>query len=405
MPNTHSTLRGLFSDIADAIREKDGSSGTIVADTFPDAIRAIPTGGGGEAATSKDVNFIDCDGTILYSYTKSEFAVLTEMPDNPSHDGLTAQGWNWSLSDAKTYVASYGKLIIGQMYATDDGNTRIHISLAEGRTSPMFGTYLNGTMIVDWGDGKAATTLHSASYTSKWTSKHTYSKPGDYVITLTVTGTNARADIIGLAYSSASDNRNGAYKNAIQKLEIGSGITGFTYLGNCYSLKNITFPSGFSGAIYLGNCYSLTSVTIPSRTSSYVTLGSLQYCDSLKHFSMPRLVSTITTSCFEDCASLSTLAIPSGVSQISDYAFRRCYNLTSIVIPNSVTKIGAGTFYQCYGLGSIKFTRTTPPTVSNSNAWTNIPTDCKIYVPSASLSKYKSATNYPSSSTYTYVGY
>lgn len=42
MPNTHSTLTGLFSDIANAIRAKTGGSETIVADMFPDAIAAIP---------------------------------------------------------------------------------------------------------------------------------------------------------------------------------------------------------------------------------------------------------------------------------------------------------------------------------------------------------------------------
>lgn len=35
----HSTLTSLFSDIADAIREKSGDTGKIVADDFPDAIR------------------------------------------------------------------------------------------------------------------------------------------------------------------------------------------------------------------------------------------------------------------------------------------------------------------------------------------------------------------------------
>lgn len=67
--------------------------------------------------------------------------------------------------------------------------------------------------------------------------------------------------------------------------------------------------------------------------------------------------------------------------------------------------IGTNAFRNCYGLGYVKFESTTPPTVSNSNAWNGIPTDCKIYVPRASLNTYKNATNYPSSSTYTYVGY
>lgn len=47
MPNTHSTLTSLFTDIADAIRAKSGGTDPIVADDFPSAIAAIPSGGGG----------------------------------------------------------------------------------------------------------------------------------------------------------------------------------------------------------------------------------------------------------------------------------------------------------------------------------------------------------------------
>lgn len=39
MANTHASLTALFADIADAIREKTGDTGTIVADQFPDIIR------------------------------------------------------------------------------------------------------------------------------------------------------------------------------------------------------------------------------------------------------------------------------------------------------------------------------------------------------------------------------
>ena len=47
MANSHATIASLFSDIAQAIREKTGDSENIVADNFPTAIRGIETGGSG----------------------------------------------------------------------------------------------------------------------------------------------------------------------------------------------------------------------------------------------------------------------------------------------------------------------------------------------------------------------
>ena len=46
MPNRHTTLTSLFTDIAGAIRSKTGDSAEIKADDFDTAIEAIPTGGG-----------------------------------------------------------------------------------------------------------------------------------------------------------------------------------------------------------------------------------------------------------------------------------------------------------------------------------------------------------------------
>ena len=39
MPETNPTLTALFTDIADAIREKTGETTSIIADDFPDVIR------------------------------------------------------------------------------------------------------------------------------------------------------------------------------------------------------------------------------------------------------------------------------------------------------------------------------------------------------------------------------
>lgn len=46
MPNRHTTLTSLFTDIAGAIRSKTGDTASIKADDFDTAIEAIPAGGG-----------------------------------------------------------------------------------------------------------------------------------------------------------------------------------------------------------------------------------------------------------------------------------------------------------------------------------------------------------------------
>ena len=325
------------------------------------SIQLIPYKPEGPNEISKEVNFLDYDGTILYSYTAADFAALSSMPANPTRDGLTAQGWNWSLTNAKAYVAKYGKLNIGQMYITDDGKTRIYIHLEEGRTSPVLGVCANGTVDIDWGDGTTHDTLTgSSTSTAVYTSAHSYAAPGDYVIQLTVTGSMGFRSNGPLMYASESDNRDYVYRNATRKVEFGSGVT---------SISSYAFFT----------CFSLSSITIPDGVTS------------------------IGNQAFRDFFSLSSITIPDGVTSIGNQAFSNCHSLSSITIPDGVTSIGDQAFRGCYGLAHIYFLPTTPPSVSNSNAFTDIPTDCVIHVPAGSLSAYTSATNYPSSSTYTYV--
>ena len=50
------SLGHFLTDVADAIRNKKGSSGTIQASSFDTEIASIPSGGGG-AVEKKDINF------------------------------------------------------------------------------------------------------------------------------------------------------------------------------------------------------------------------------------------------------------------------------------------------------------------------------------------------------------
>lgn len=74
MPTTDLTT--LFTDIANAIRGKDGTSATITASDFPARITAIPSGGGGVTINlSGDLSYLDYHGEWDDTFTDSNITL------------------------------------------------------------------------------------------------------------------------------------------------------------------------------------------------------------------------------------------------------------------------------------------------------------------------------------------
>jgi hypothetical protein len=151
-------------------------------------------------------------------------------------------------------------------------------------------------------------------------------------------------------------------------------------------------------------CYSLAFVTIPNTITS-ISDSTFVGCLSLTSIMIPSGVTSIDNNAFQDCSSLACIMIPSTVTSINSFAFQKCSSLTSITIPDGVTSIGNSTFINCYGLGLIDILSIFVPTVSNANAWLNIPADCIIFIPYEIPSVYLTANNYPDPANYTYMGY
>ena len=349
------------SNIVSGVTVKVGDS------TDDDCVASVTgtaaTGGSSEEGT---IRFIDYDGTVLHEYTETEASALTALPANPTHTGLTSQGWNWTLAQIKSQITNAPgvDITVGQMYITSDGKTRIYIHLGEERKSPVLGVCPNGSVDVDWGDGTSHDTLTGTDVTSaRFTSAHAYANGGDYVITLTVTGTMGvtGSDIQNrycnlLLASASGDVRNRYYNNTINKVEFGNNVTsiGYNAFNGCYSLTSLTIPSSVTsiGNRVFNNCNSLSSLTIPSGVTS-IEADTFNGCNSLSSIAIPSSVTSIGTYVFYNCYSLTSITIPSSVTSIGDYAFNGCYSLTSIAIPSSVTSIGDRVFYSCYGLTSI----------------------------------------------------
>ena len=391
-----------MKSVADAIRAKAGTTDLLAwPDGFKTAVEGIQTGGGGGSTSDvamKDVNFYDYDGTLVASYTLAEAQALTTLPDGPTHDGLTFQAWNLSLEKIHALTHSMN---VGAMYITDDGATRLHIRIATiGRmTVPLyiFQTVANGVTI-DWGDGSAEETLVG---TGNVNTTHTYAEPGDYVISLMPNDgctLSFGANSSSYCVMGATGNNGKVYCNMLQEVYIGKNVT---YISNyafqyCYSLSSITIPDGVTDIreYAFQYCYSLANITIPDGVTS-IGRNAFNGCYSLASITIQDGVTAISSYAFQYCGSLASITIQDGVTYIRDYAFNGCYSLASITIPDSVTSIGRSVFNNCYGIRYYDFSACTDiPTLSNTNAFNGIPSDCQMLIPAALYDEWSTATNW-----------
>ena len=95
------------------------------------------------------------------------------------------------------------------------------------------------------------------------------------------------------------------------------------------------------------------------------------------------------------CNMLQKVYVGENVTSIGSGAFYNCYSLSSITIPTGVTSIGQNAFSYCYGIRYYDFSACTAiPTLSNTNAFDDITSDCQMLIPSALYNRWKTATNW-----------
>ena len=298
----------------------------------------------------KDVNFYDYDGKVVASYSLEEAQNLTSLPEAPAHKGLVFQGWNWNLDDINTLT---NPMNVGAMYTTDDGKTRLYINIYDDAVSTIslrFSQNISNGVAINWGDGTA---INTRSGTGSIKMSHTYARAGAYVIELSVSD----GCVMSFNNSVFGSDASKPYGKILQYANIGNGVA------------NI-------GLSAFGYCYSLTSITIPNG------------------------VTKIDRNTFYNCYSLTSITIPNGVTSIGSSAFNNCPSLTSITIPNSVTSIESKAFNNCSGIVRYHLRGTTPPTLSATDAFTGIFSNCIIYVPKGYLEAYQTATNWSYYSSY-----
>lgn len=224
---------------------------------------------------------------------------------------------------------------------------------------------------------------------------------------------------------------------------------GFNAFQNCSALTSVDFTNATSiGESAFNSCSALTSVNIPLATG--IGKYAFQKCSSLISVNIP-LATSIGSKAFEECNKVTSLDFPNVISmenyglsccrkavsinlpnlttvgnygiyrceslasidlpkvtKISQYMLQSCYKLVSVDTSNA-TSIEYRAFYECYSLTAVIIRSETLCTLSNTNAFQSCThflgtvssaynpdglKDGYIYVPSALIESYKTATNW-----------
>ena len=182
----------------------------------------------------------------------------------------------------------------------------------------------------------------------------------------------------------------------------------------CATLVSVNMPATTSiGAYAFSGCTMLSSVNLPlvTKIASYGFSG----CTSLKSVDLPNMTLLSNAYTFSGCSSLVHLNAPK-VVQIGGYVFQST-GIVNLLLP-ATTSLGNGTFRYsalqradlpvCKSLGTYTFDQCASFTtlilrassickMLNANALTQTPIASGagyIYVPSALVDSYKSATNW-----------
>ena len=183
---------------------------------------------------------------------------------------------------------------------------------------------------------------------------------------------------------------------------------GFCAFRNCIDLNSVTIPNSVNEILEgaFRDCINLTSITFGNGLKK-IFREAFRGCNSFAVY-ISDLKAWCEVSFLHDsrynCNPLSyasylyingdeitDLVIPEGVTTINDIAFYNCSTITSVTLPKSLISIGESAFSYCRGLQSLTTLAVNPPQLYG--AFTNN-YDIPLYVPYASLGKYKDASGW-----------
>lgn len=404
------------------------------------------------------VEYIDIDGSVL----KTEYVTTgsdSTPPSNPKRDKLTFLEWNKPTTNITLDTQ------IGATYTTVDNKTWFEIEINPVTTYSIT-LYLNktntNTMTIDWGDG---TTTDDAN-TGNVSISHNYSNYGTYWIGISVNNSGFFANPqYYLAQDITNKLIGGNAIRSITKLYLSSDsqvIDG--NFGHMYALNEVSLDKNTELIIsLLYSCVGLLSIIIPNNKTS-IAANFCKDCNGLKQIVLSpsvtsiagqgfdlsyinnilvsnnsvklldlRYVTTLGTFAFRGCAGaekvylndnltvlpqgifqgllfLESLTLPANLTQIGSNSLGDIYSIKTLSFPATFTTIDANALTSDQNgnstkdLDTIYFYSTTPPSFGTNGLGTVISKRIKIYVPTASLTVYKTATGWSTLANWIYDG-
>jgi len=349
-------------------------------------------------ADDKDINFYDVDGVRLFSYTRDEFAALTELPTAPNRPDLFLNFtmWNWTKAEID---AQPGYVEVGALYDLTDCDFALVVEptiTAQKNATLRFYTGSGNTVDLDWGDGSAVETYIASNDQIETT--HTWAELGRrYRIRLTRKAGTSRitpggAANANLVYGKYADL---ASQAPVKEAYLGSNCTTNTILTGIALMERCIFCSDAEKKCKV----NVDNVVILPRKSNY-SIGLSGYDSGITRIIIPA-GTTLLPSAANDAFRVvknKKLTVPSGTTAIGQRAFLDSIEIKSLHIPPSVetiqtTGVSIGTSYVAK-LSELWFYSTTPPTLSASNS-ISLHGYTYLLFPFAGLADYLEGTNWP----------
>lgn len=202
------------------------------------------------------------------------------------------------------------------------------------------------------------------------------------------------------------------YKLALTRLPSGITEIGQYAFYECNKLALTELPSGIRriGIWAFYKCHDLALTELPSGVTQ-IDLGAFNSCESIPSISCEGAITTLVAQSFNGSStypmSLRSVSFPNmaltsnlGAAFGATTAANACQLLEFCDIGSTVG-IGASAFANCYALETLVLRKTASVcTLSNVSAFLNTPMrgynglTGKVYVPSALISSYQTATNW-----------